>query len=166
LSFILEKATGKSISEYASEKLWIPLGAKNSAFWSLDHKEGVEKAYCCFNSNAPDFARIGELYLDSGKWNGRQLISAKYVINSTTPAELLSEGNKNDKYGYSWWLMPNYNGHRIFYARGILGQYILCIPDQKMVVVRLGKKRKVNENGDHPLDAYYYLDAALEMYGN
>src|SRR3954468_14742033 len=75
LSFILSKATGKTISEYASEKLWKPLGAKNSAFWSLDHKNGEEKAYCCFNSNATDFARIGELYLDSGKWNGQQLIS-------------------------------------------------------------------------------------------
>lgn len=165
LSFILSKATGKTLSEYASEKLWKPIGAKNSAFWSLDHKNGEEKAYCCFNSNAPDFARIGKLYLDSGRWNGRQLIAEQYVINSTTPADLISNGEKNTEYGYAWWTIPEYKNHRIFYARGILGQYIICIPDKKMVIVRLGGKRKAERLNDHPLDVYMYIDAALDMYG-
>lgn len=168
LGFVIEKATGKPLSDYASEKLWKPLGAKNSAFWSLDHDGGTEKSYCCFNSSAPDFARIGELYLDSGKWNGSQLISSNYVINSTKLADITDEsGSKNEKYGYSWWIMPDYKGHSIFYARGILGQYIVCIPDQKMVVVRLGNKREIpNPGQEHPLDVFYYIDAALEMYGS
>jgi CubicO group peptidase (beta-lactamase class C family) len=168
LGFILEKATGKTLSDYASEKLWKPLGAKNSAFWSLDHKDGSEKAYCCFNSNARDFARIGELYLDSGKWNGTQLISTEYILKSINLADLSTEdGKKNEKYGYAWWIMPNYKGHSIFYARGILGQYIVCIPDKKMVVVRLGKKREKQLPGqNHPTDVFAYIDAALEMYGN
>ena len=165
LCFILSKATGKTMSEYASEKLWKPIGAKNSAFWSLDHENGEEKAYCCFNSNAPDFARIGELYLDSGKWNGQQLISAQYIANSTTPADLLVNGEKNTQYGYAWWTIPEYRGHRIFYARGILGQYIICIPDKKLVVVRLGGKRKTERINDHPADVFMYIDAALDMYG-
>jgi CubicO group peptidase (beta-lactamase class C family) len=168
LSNIITKATGKTLSDYASEKLWKPIGAKNKALWSLDHFEGgIEKAYCCFNSNALDFARVGELYLDSGKWNGTQLISIPYVLNSIKPADLLDvDGAKNDQYGYAWWTMPDYKGHAIFYARGILGQYICCIPDQKMVVVRLGKKRIKPEGKEHhPKDVYTYIDAALEMYG-
>jgi CubicO group peptidase (beta-lactamase class C family) len=166
LGFILEKATGKKLGDYMSEKIWQPLGAKNSAFWSLDHKDGMEKAYCCFNSNARDFARIGELYLDSGKWNGNQIIKTEYVLNSIKPADLAdADGKKIDNYGYAWWLILNYKGHNIFYARGILGQYIFCIPDQKMVVVRLGRKREKAKGTDHPKDVYYYLDAALEMYG-
>lgn len=168
LGFVLEKATGKKLSEYASEKLWIPLGAKNKAFWSLDHENGEEKSYCCFNSNAPDFARIGEMFLDSGKWNGIQIVSPEYVANSIKIADLVDiNGNKQQKYGYAWWLIPNYKGHDIFYARGILGQYILCIPDKKMVVVRLGKKReKQLPTEDHPKDVFVYIDEALEMYGN
>jgi hypothetical protein len=75
-------------------------------------------------------------------------------------------GKKNNKYGYAWWLLPDYKGHNIFYARGILGQYIICIPDKKMIVVRLGKKREKRTGSDHPADLFYYIDAALEMYGN
>jgi CubicO group peptidase (beta-lactamase class C family) len=168
LGFVLEKATGKKVSDYASEKLWQPIGAKSSAFWSLDHEDGMEKTYCCFNSNAPDFARIGKLFLDSGKFNGTRVISEDYVINSIKPADLMDDfGKKNEKYGYSWWLIPNYKGHDIFYARGLLGQYILCIPDQKMIVVRLGNKKEKKLPGqDHPTDVFYYIDAALEMFGS
>ena len=61
LAMILEKVTGKTLSEYTSEKLWKPLGATHDALWSLDSKDGLEKAYCCFNSNARDFSRIGSL---------------------------------------------------------------------------------------------------------
>jgi CubicO group peptidase (beta-lactamase class C family) len=170
LGYILQQATGKTVSEYASEKLWKPLGAKNKAFWSIDHAgEGaMEKAYCCFNSNAPDFARVGELFLDSGKWNGVQLISKDYVLNSVKTADLLDvDGKQNNLYGYAWWLIPDYKGHPVFYARGILGQYILCLPDQQMVIVRLGKKREKQKPGEqHPSDVYTYIDAALEMYGS
>ncbi len=167
LGFIIEKATGKKVADYFSEKIWSQIGAKNSAFWCLDHEDGMEKVYCCFNSNARDFARLGKLYLDSGKYNGKHIISTDYVLNSIKPADLLDEdGNKNDKYGYSWWLIPDYKGHQIFYARGILGQYIVCIPDKKMIVVRLGKKREMRKDSNHPTDLYYYIDAALEMYGN
>ncbi|MEI6489000.1 MAG: serine hydrolase [Bacteroidota bacterium] len=166
LAMILEKATGKKLANYMSEKIWQPIGAKNKAFWSLDHADGMEKAYCCFNSNARDFAKLGKLYLDSGKFDGKQLVSTDYVLNSIKPADLVDEEmKKNDKYGYAWWLLPNYNGHNIFYARGILGQYIICIPDKKMIVVRLGRKREKKKSNDHPTDLYYYIDAALDMYG-
>lgn len=167
LAFILERATGKSLSDYMSEKIWIPVGAKNNALWSLDREAGIEKAYCCFNSNALDFARIGQLYIDSGKWNGKQIISTEYVLNSVKPADLVNydDNSKNTKYGYAWWLIPDYKGHSLYYARGILGQYIICIPDQNMVIVRLGRKRDKDKTQDHPLDLFYYIDAALEMYG-
>ncbi len=167
LALILKKATGKTLSEYASEKLWKPIGASKDALWSLDKKEGNEKAYCCFNSNARDFARFGKLYLDSGKWNGNQIISSAYVLKSITPADLMDDtGKRNSKYGYQFWLIPNYKGHDIFYMRGILGQYVLCIPDKNMIVVRLGHKREKPIPGqDYPSDVSMYLDAALEMVG-
>ncbi|MFH1320329.1 MAG: serine hydrolase [Bacteroidota bacterium] len=164
LGFVLEEATGMTVSEYASEKLWKPLEAKKSAWWSLDHKNGDEKAYCCFNSNVRDFARIGQLYLNKGKWNGNQIVPEYYVEQSVIPADIIEkDGTKNKRYGYSWWLI-DYNGHQMFYARGILGQYIIVIPDEKMVVVRLGRKRAIRHIDKHPADVYAYIDMALEMY--
>ena len=163
LSFIVAKASGKSLSEYASEKLWKPMGANHTAIWSLDHEGGVEKGYCCFNSNARDFARFGALYLHEGNWNGTQLVSKDYVRQSVTPADLIDDnGGKNNKYGYSWWLL-NYKNHYIYYMRGILGQYVFVIPDKNMVVVRLGHKRDKEKINDHPKDVYVFLDAALAM---
>jgi CubicO group peptidase (beta-lactamase class C family) len=164
LAMVIEKAVGMSISKYAEEKLWKKMGAENAAYWSLDDKGGMEKSYCCFNSNARDFARFGKLYLDSGRWNGEQLVPQDFVLHSIVPADLLKkDGTKNNKYGYSWWLMPNYKGHRVFYARGILGQYIIVLPNEKLIIVRLGKKRVSNSGDDHPQDLTWYIDAALEM---
>lgn len=138
LGLILAKATGKSLAAYASEKLWQPLGAVHPALWSRDHENGYEKAYCCFNSNAKDFARIGKLMLDSGKHNGVQIIDSNYWANSIKPCGITTEkGTICDYYGYQWWIDPEHK--EVFYARGILGQYIICIPSKNIVVVRLGK---------------------------
>ena len=165
LGFVLSKATGMSVSDYASEKLWKSVEAEHDAYWSLDHMDGDEKAYCCFNSNARDFARIGKLYLDSGRYSGKQIVPEKYVLESILPAPTVDDNAPNNRYGYSWWLMPNYKGHNIFYARGILGQYIIMIPDLKIIVVRLGKMRELSAINGHPTDLYWYIDAALEMCG-
>ena len=141
LGFILKKATGKFPAEYLQEKLWEPMGAVNDAMWSLDKDKGDEKAYCCINSNARDFARLGYLYLHQGNWKGKQLIDSSYIQASLVPASLQFENSKNDFYGYQWWTIPDYKGERIFYARGILGQMIIVIPDRDVVIVRLGKNR-------------------------
>lgn len=164
LGFVIVKATGKPLADYATEKLWKPLGCEERAFWSLDVEGGNEKAFCCLNSNARDFARIGKLYLDSGRWNGKQIVPEDYALASVRPTGLKNpDGSLNNTYGYSWWMIPEYKGHHIFYARGILGQYVLCIPDLDMVVVRLGEERLPGDSDDIPADVYYYLDAAMAV---
>ena len=140
LGMIIEKVTGKSLSAYASEKLWKPIGAVRPALWSTDVEGGNEKAYCCFNSNARDFARLGMLMLDSGRWKGNEIIPRNYFEASVKPCLITDEtGKPCDYYGYQWWIDPDEPG--IFYARGILGQYIIVIPSKNLVIVRLGKKR-------------------------
>lgn len=146
LAMILEKATGKTLSEYTSEKLWTLLGATHDALWSLDCEDGLEKAYCCFNSNARDFSRIGSLYLHKGELNGKRIVSEAYVLNSVNPCMIPDEtGSPCDYYGYSWWL-STIDNHAFFYARGILGQYIIVVPEYNLVIVRLGRIRP--DHGD------------------
>jgi len=164
LAFVVERATGKTISEYVSEKLWKPMGSKHPALWNTDKEGGNEKAFCCLNSNARDFSRIGKLYMNYGNWNGNQILDSSYVKEAISIADLLDEdGDKNVNYGYQFWL-SNYKGLDIYYARGLWGQYVICIPEKDMIVVRLGRKFGDYLEDGHHKDFYQFIDAALEMY--
>jgi len=161
LTMVLEKATSMKVSDYASQKLWQPLNAVHDAKWSLDKKDGTEKSYCCFYSNARDFARIGSLYLHIGNWKGTQIVDTNYVLESVTPYPLDNNGKPNEIYGYQWWV-GNYSGKKVFYCRGILGQYICVIPDENIVFVRLGHRRG-EKNADGTLtDLPVYVEEVLK----
>lgn len=166
LALIVEKATGENISSYVSRKLWTPLNAEEDALWSLDKKDGIEKAYCCFNSNARDFARFGQLILNKGNWNGKQLVSESYIKEATTPDTnlIFKEYNEtNHCYGFQFWHLT-YKGMEIPYMRGILGQYVFAIPELNAVVVRLGHKRSDTRTAQHyPDDIDTWLGAAIEI---
>lgn len=164
LAMVLTRATGKSLSAYASEKLWQPMGAETPALWSTDKKRGLEKAYCCFNSTARDFARFGSLILHLGQWDGQQLVPESYVIESITPASFLKDEQNKPLtfYGYQWWIL-HYRGRAIPYARGLHGQYIFVLPAENAVIVRLGHERSDVEIHNHPLDVYSWVNMGLEL---
>lgn len=165
LSLIVEKATGKHLADYASERIWSKIGAENDALWCLDRKDGVEKAFCCFNSNARDFARFGQLILNNGQWNGEQIISSDYLKESFTPADYLIDsesGKPCNFYGYQWWMI-NFDGYDVIYARGILGQYIFAIPELNAVIVRLGHIRNNSKVNGHPEDVHMYLKFGIDI---
>jgi CubicO group peptidase (beta-lactamase class C family) len=159
LAMIIEKATGQKLSDYASEKLWKPMGASSDALWMIDKAGGLEKAYCCFNSNARDFARFGKLWLNKGNWNGKQLIDTSFVDLSVKPVF------KNTQfYGYSWWLDYSSFDTDVYFMRGILGQYVIVVPEYDLVIVRLGHKRDGKDEGKpHPRDFYVYVEETLKM---
>ena len=139
LGLALMRAVEMPLATYASEKLWKPLGAKHAAEWHLDNEQGKELAFCCFNSNARDFARFGQMMLQKGNFNGRQILDSSFVDMATQPFEV-------PYYGHSFWMTDDYGSH-IFYQRGILGQYIIVIPEHDLVIVRLGHVRR--EAVDH-----------------
>ncbi len=159
LAMVIEKATGKKISEYLSEEFWQPMGAEKDALWQLDSKSiGMEKAYCCIATSARDFARFGKLYKDYGKWNKIQLLDSLFVSKSLKP-----RFKDSAHYGYGWWLR-NYRGYNTFMMRGHLGQYVIVVPEEDLIVVRLGhlKDEKI-ENEDFTKDIFVYLDAGIQI---
>ena len=165
LGFILAKATGKTLSEYASEKLWRHLGVKKPAYWSLDDENGNEKAFCCFYTNVRDLAKIGKMVLQKGQFNGRQLVDSNYLKLSLAPNNLPDgDGKKTDYYGYQWWMI-NRNGVDVKYARGLGGQYLFIIPSKDMLIVRMGRKRSSTRINGTPIDILVYLDEVLALYG-
>ena len=163
LSFILKNATKKSLSNYFEEKFWQPIGATEDALWTTDKKEGLERSFCCFYSNAADYARIGQVLLDSGKWNSKQLIDQDFYLHSISPVEVNnSKGEMIDYYGYQWWI-GNYKNTSFYYARGILGQYIVAIPEWNAVLVRLGHQRDQKRKAEIPSDLFSYLELAKQV---
>lgn len=167
LGILLSKIYAKSLSDVMSEKIWKKIGAEHPAYWSLDDENGIEKAYCCFNSNARDFARIGKLMMNNGVWNNDTIIPQKYIKDAITPSELIDEetNNKVDYYGYQWWILPEYKGmNDLFYARGVNGQYVIQIPSKNIIIVRLGDKRgeKVGKTVHHK-ETFDLIDFALTL---
>ena len=163
LAMVLMRATGKDLATYCSESLWQPLGAEHTAAWTIDHEGGMEKASCCIYSNARDFARIGALYLHKGYANGKQLLDSSFVEESVTPAPLLDEGKPNTEYGFQWWI-SQVDGEKIFYCRGILGQYIVVVPGKNIVMVRLGHQRNQRPDGSL-IDLPVYVRGAIRLAG-
>ncbi|MCF8426450.1 MAG: beta-lactamase family protein [Bacteroidia bacterium] len=163
LGMILEKATKMRVANYAAKRLWQKIGAESDAYWSLDVEGGMEKVSCCYYATAHDFARFGKLALQYGRWNEEQVIDSSFIAESMTLAPIVTkEGKPNTQYGYQWWV-TNYKDLDVFYARGILGQYIFCIPAKNMIVVRLGHKRAEKKGDELPQDIFDYLDMGLEM---
>ncbi len=164
LSFVLKNACGKSLSAFFEDNIWSKIGAEEHAFWTISEQDSNERAYCCFYSNAKDFAKIGRLYLNSGNWNGKQLIDSSFVKVSCEAVHVPNEkGEDIDYYGLHWWL-GTYKSEDFFYARGILGQYIVVFPKQQMILVRLGHKRDKTKGVKIPKDLYVYLEIASKAF--
>ncbi|MEM7036693.1 MAG: serine hydrolase [Bacteroidota bacterium] len=135
LGEIVERATGKTLTAYLQEKIWGPIGMEYPASWSIDQKrKGIEKAFCGINATARDFAKFGRLYLKEGNWQGKQLIPAAWVREST---KVDAQQGAAWFYQYQWWL-PSREGD--YAAQGHLGQFIYVNPEKEMVMVRLGEK--------------------------
>lgn len=161
LGMVVKKAIGKPLSEYFSESFWQPMNAMEDALWQVDGKKNeLEKAYCCFATNAKDFARMGKLYKDYGKWNGEQLLDSTFIAISTKP-----RFDESPEYGYGWWL-TEYKGEKGFAMRGHLGQYVIVFPTSDLIIVRLGHLKGPSINAHDTSTFHLYIKEGFEMIQN
>jgi CubicO group peptidase (beta-lactamase class C family) len=166
LGLIVEKVFGQSISAMVSERFMKPMGANADALWLLDGAGKHEKAFCCFNAVARDYAKFGQLVLNKGNWNGKQIVSEKYIAEATAPATSLKDRTENDQpvdfYGYQYW-MVNHSGVHAIAQNGLFGQYVYIIPEKNAVVVRLGESKVTKPVHHHQPENFTYIDAALSV---
>tara|TARA_B100001057_G_scaffold74256_1_gene68754 strand:- start:19650 stop:20804 length:1155 start_codon:yes stop_codon:yes gene_type:complete len=161
LAMVIEKATGKKIYNYLSESFWIPLESENDAIWQVDSKENdLVKAYCCIGSTAKDFARLGKLYKDYGKWGKKQILDSTFVAKSIKP-----RFQNSPEYGYGFWLLEN-KKKSFFMMEGHLGQCVIVAPNDNLIIVRLGRGKDSFGRNPYNGDISIYIDEAYKMLAN
>lgn len=140
LGWIISKASGKSVNDLLSERIWSKMGMEQDAYYQVDGK-GIAFTGGGFNAGLRDLARFGELIRNYGKWNGEQLFPAQAVtdIEKGGSKEAFKKSGHLGLIGWSyrnmWWMTENENG--AFAARGVHGQTIYIDPTAEMVIVRL-----------------------------
>jgi CubicO group peptidase (beta-lactamase class C family) len=145
LGWVLTRATGRTVAEYMEETIWKPIGAEHDGSWLLDHRGGQEKTSTGWNATARDFAKFGRLYLEGGRWEGRQVVPAEWVA-----ASVGYDGTRAAPEVVTWWGMQHtlYWWHPMlppqgdFYADGSLGQRIYVQPRTRTIIVQLANSNE------------------------
>ena len=130
LGLVLAAATQRTLSDYASDKLWQPLGAEANATWIID-ATGQEVAFAYVNAVLRDWARLGLMLANRGNWFGKAVVPEDWLIASATSA--IPTAWPQVKYGYQVWFSAD---TKSFSLRGLRGQFILVDPDSKLVLVQ------------------------------
>ncbi len=163
IGVLASSATGKTLSEYLSEKVWKPFGMQQDATWLLGSTEH-EISGCCVQAAARDYARFGLFMLGGGIVDGEQVLPEGWIEEATIKqADIGSPGHG---YGYQWWTLDD----GAYIAQGIFGQGIFIDPARQLVIASNGNwpqatDRQGGNQGEERLAFYRQVQAAVDGEG-
>ncbi|MHC5310927.1 serine hydrolase domain-containing protein [Myroides sp. LJL116] len=131
VGILVQKATGQSLSEYISQKIWKPYGMEYSAYWLADECSNDNLGGSGLSASLRDFSRLGMLMLDKGKVEDKQILAQEWLKDATTI--LYPTNDKGDGYGYLWWVSEDGS----YGAFGIFGQMIYINPHKNLVIAQM-----------------------------
>lgn len=153
IGMVLSHATGQKIGDYFYDKLWSKIGAESDIYYITDSL-GEPMVLGGLSMRTRDYARFGRLFLNNGKWNGKQVIPFDWVKDSITPdAPYLKSGIREGSditlgYGYQWWIPEN--ADQEFMALGIYDQFIYINQKAGVVIVKNSANLDFMENKFEP----------------
>jgi CubicO group peptidase (beta-lactamase class C family) len=156
LGMVVRGATGRSVIDLMGERLLGPLGVESRPFYLTDGR-GVAFVLGGLNMSTRDYARFGQLFLQDGEWQGRQIVPAAWVEASTAPTAPTADGRI--RYGYQWWVPADAQAGE-FLARGVYGQYVYVNRPAGIVIAINSADRGFGEPG-----AFAQNLAAFRMIG-
>lgn len=124
---LVARATGKTLAEYASEKIWAAYGMEQDASWRLN-RSTREHGGCCIHASLRDYARFGQYVLDDARVNGESIVPEGWFQAATRKQVEIGQAGRG--YGYQWWTIDD----GTFNAYGIYGQMIHIDPTRRLVV--------------------------------
>ena len=166
LAWVLRRATGKSLADLTSERIWRKLGAENDAYFMVD-RIGTEAGGAGLNTTLADLARFGEMMRNEGQFNGQQIIPKAVVqdiARGASQAHFAKGGYpllKDWSYRNMWWV--THNEHGAYMARGIHGQSIYVDPKAEMVIVRYAAHPIAANGANDPLTLPAYHAVAKSL---
>ena len=146
LSTILTDQTGMSASDYARRYLFEPLGIRSFTWAQRDqYSDGAGG----LSIATRDLARIGYLVLKRGQWDGRRIVSERWIEESTGTQAATGETYRGKPigYGYLWWL-HEFSGYRAITAYGFGGQFVTVLPDLDLVIAMTGEREASGDRED------------------
>jgi CubicO group peptidase (beta-lactamase class C family) len=145
LAGVIKEATSRHADVFAEQYLFKPLGI-TAYDWSYKAEDGYRLMDGSLHLRPRDMAKLGMLLRDQGRWQGRQVVSADWIGQSTTP-QISTDGPQ--EYGYLWWLgtFPGRDGEQpVVFANGHGSQFIAWLPERDLILVVTGGNE---DNGKH-----------------
>lgn len=131
VGILIQKATGTSMAEYLSEKIWKPFGMQQCGYWLADECSDMNIGGSGLSASLRDYARLGMLMLNEGKINGESIVADEWMQDAT---KLLYQTNdQGGGYGYLWWRNPDGS----YAAHGIFGQLLYINPAENLVIAQV-----------------------------
>ena len=165
LGMLVAEVTNVTVKEYLYEKIWSQIGMQDDAFYLTDKQE-VEMSLGGLNVTLRDMAKFGQLYLNKGNWNGKQVVPAEWVSNSTVPLGKHVQPNAGDQftsdawgYGYQWWIPGP--GVSDYTAHGIYNQFIYVNPESGVVIAKTSSNFNFIEERQYTKDAHIAIFRAI-----
>lgn len=154
LSAIVQKKTGQTLMEYLTPRLWEPLGIKN-VYWETS-ATGITKGGWGLNIGIEDMAKLGQLYLNGGIWEGRQIVPREWLLESSQKQIDSDPAMSPYGYGYQVWQgkMPG-----AYHFNGMLGQNVFIIPRYQMVVAITAGSSEIFGTGKLTELIYQYFES-------
>jgi CubicO group peptidase (beta-lactamase class C family) len=141
--------TRNAVQPRVKDRAPIPAYDRASFGWLRD-PTGIQLGFATLKMAPRDLAKLGQLYLDGGRWNGRQVIPTDWVKASTT-AQVTTQPDSAalaESYGYQWWVTQE-KGHAAYAAFGFGGQVVEVVPDLRLVVVMATEAAEPNMRWEH-----------------
>jgi CubicO group peptidase (beta-lactamase class C family) len=168
LAWIIRRASGLSLSELLSTRIWQPMGAEEDAYYNVD-RLGIESGGGGLNTTLRDLARFGEVMRNRGSFNGRQIFPASVaedIERGAAPAQFTPAGYATLpgwSYRTQWWV--SHNAHGAYMARGIHGQSIYIDPKAEMVIARYASHPAAGNVANDPVTLPAFMAVARALMG-
>jgi CubicO group peptidase (beta-lactamase class C family) len=166
LAWIIRRASGMTLSDLLSERIWIPMGAEEDAHYHVD-RIGTESGGGGLSTTLRDLARFGETIRNHGRFNGRQIVPSQFVeevARGGDPAKFKPAGYTTlpgASYRNQWWV--THNAHGAWMARGVHGQGIYIDPKAEMVIARYASHPAAGNAANDPVTLPAYMALAKDL---